>query len=71
MENGLLIEYMEGVPYCTLRIKPESVKMGRTAGAAAYLAHTGNVSPRKIDVAQLQDTLRQADVIIERRSPAK
>jgi hypothetical protein len=53
--------------YCTLRLEPEYIKLGQAAGAAAHLAHAGDVSPRKIDVARLQETLRGADVILEGR----
>jgi len=51
--------------YCTLRLEPEYIKLGQAAGAAAHLAHTADVSPREIDVARLQNTLRLADVILE------
>jgi hypothetical protein len=51
--------------YCTLRLEPEYIKLGQAAGAAAHLAHTAGVSPRQIDVARLQETLRRAGVILE------
>ena len=50
--------------YCTLRMEPEYIKMGQAAGAAAHLAHTGDTSPREIDVGRLQDTLRKAGAIL-------
>jgi hypothetical protein len=40
--------------------------MGQAAGAAAHLAHTDDASPREVDVVRLQNTLRLADVILEK-----
>jgi hypothetical protein len=50
--------------YCSLRMEPEYIKMGQAAGTAAHLAHTGDTSPREIDVGRLQDTLRKAGAIL-------
>jgi len=46
-------------------MEPEYIKMGQAAGAAAHLARTGGVSPREVDVAQLQKILREAGAVLE------
>lgn len=51
--------------YSTLRMEPEYIKIGQAGGVAAHLAHAGNVSPRNIDVARLQEILRKAGAILE------
>jgi len=48
---------MAGLRYCT-----PSICTGQAAGAAAGLAATNNVSPKKLDVKLLQDTLRKQGV---------
>jgi len=45
---------MAGLRYCT-----PSICTGQAAGTAAALAARGNVSPKKLDVRLLQDTLRK------------
>jgi hypothetical protein len=52
--------------YCTLRMEPEYMKMGQAAGAAAHLAHTGDVTPREVDVGELQEILKKAGAILGR-----
>lgn len=51
--------------YSTLRMEPEYIKMRQAAGAAAHMAHTTGVAPRKVDVAQLQAVLRDAGAILQ------
>mgnify|MGYP001047036101 CR=1 FL=1 len=51
--------------YSTLRMEPEYIKMGQAAGAAAHLAHTKGVTPRKVDVARLQAILCDAGAILQ------
>lgn len=38
---------------------------GQAAGTAAALAAAQRIAPSQVDVAQLQDTLRQANVLLE------
>ncbi|MCP4603789.1 MAG: FAD-dependent oxidoreductase, partial [Proteobacteria bacterium] len=51
--------------YCTLRMEPEYMKMGQAAGAAAHLAHTCAVTPKTVDVKELQEVLREAGAVLE------
>jgi hypothetical protein len=48
----------------SLRVMPPCFAMGQAAGTAAALALETNVSPRKIDVPLLRDSLAQQGALV-------
>lgn len=48
----------------SIRVMAQCIAMGQAAGTAAALACAAGVSPRQVDVAELQDTLRAQGAIV-------
>ncbi len=60
---GRCVSYEAPVANC-IRCMPQCMAMGEAAGIAASLASKRGVSPRDIDIAQLQETLKAQNAII-------
>lgn len=50
--------------FATTRLTPSAMATGQAAGTAAVLAIENNVKPENISIKQLQETLRQDDVVL-------
>lgn len=77
--DGLLVPVPASathVAFSTIRLEPTWMALGQAAGAAAHLAITGGIEPRRIDVSRLQRLLvGQGQVLtyfkdIDRQDPA-
>src|SRR6185437_6109348 len=56
--------------HCFLREIPQCLLTGQAAGAAAALAVSSGVQPRKVDIKALQKSLRAQGVFIREPVPA-